>query len=201
MQETKQILRVNTKESPNPNPKKTRNRNSNDPLSQQEVETLLGGIHDLGDYTLLLFGFSSGVRVGELAFDYNAISEEEGFVNIWDEKKNRYRRIYLAENVLNSLKRFWNERGDKKVPRFFDFSSKTAERKIQLWTKTLLDKPKSWHCVRHTYITLSFEKQIPISVVIENTGDKPATILQYYTKLSPTFIKEQINTKPLFKVI
>jgi integrase len=201
MQETKQIQRLKTDKSPNPKPKKTRNRNSNDPLSQQEVEVLLNAVHDLGDYTLLLFGFSSGIRVGELQFDYNAISWGEGFVNIWDEKKNRYRRVYLAENILNSLKRFWNERGDKRKPRFFDFSTKTAERKIQQWTKKVLDKSKSWHCVRHTYITLSFEKQIPISVVIENTGDKPVTILQYYTKLSPTFIKEQINTKPLFKVI
>lgn len=48
---------------------------------------------------------------------------------------------------------------------------------------------------------LSFESNIPISIVIENTGDKPATILQYYTKLSPSFIKEQINNKPLFSLM
>jgi len=53
--------------------------------------------------------------------------------------------------------------------------------------------------IRLTYITLSFESYIPISIVIENTGDKPATILQYYTKLSSSFIKEQINAKLLFK--
>jgi hypothetical protein len=51
---------------------------------------------------------------------------------------------------------------------------------------------------RHTYITLSFESGIPISVVIENTGDRPATILQYYTKLSPSFIKNELNQKALF---
>lgn len=190
---------VEDNKSPNPKYKKTRIRNNNDPLSQQEVEALLNGIHDLQDYTLLLFGFSSGVRVSELSFDYNAINAQEGYVNIWDEKKNRYRKIYLPENVITALKRFWNERGDRKQPRFFDFSDKTAERKIQHWTSTILGKEKSWHAARHTYVTLSFEKNIPISVVIENTGDKPATILQYYTKLSPTFIKEQINSKPLFK--
>ncbi len=65
----------------------------------------------------------------------------------------------------------------------------------------MLNKTKSWHCVRHIYITLSFESNIPINVVIENTGDKPATILQYYAKLSASFIKSEINAKLLFKTL
>ena len=107
----------------------------------------------------------------------------------------------MPEQVLNSLRRYWNERADKKSPKFFDISSKTPERTIQRWTRQALNKPKSWHCVRHTYITLSFESSIPISIVIENTGDKPATILQYYTKLGPNFIKNEINQRALFEVI
>jgi integrase len=196
---------VGKEESPNlesnKTGKQTRNRNSNDPLTKQEVELLLSKVDNLKDYTLLLFGFYSGARVGELTFDYNSIIWNGGYVRIWDEKKDRYRKIYIPEQVLNCLKRYWNEREDKKSPKFFDMSSKTLERTIQRWTGQVLSKPKSWHCVRHTYITLSFESNIPISVVIENTGDKPATILEYYTKLSPSFIKEQINEKPLFRTI
>jgi hypothetical protein len=86
-------------------------------------------------------------------------------------------------------------------PKFFDVSTKTIGRVIQRWTRQVLNEPKSWHCVRHTYIPLSFESSIPISVVIENTGDKPATILQYYTKRSPSFIRNEINQKALFKVV
>jgi len=122
-------------------------------------------------------------------------------VNVWDEKKDRYRKVYVPESVLNALRRYWNEREDKRSPRFFEMSGKTIERVIQRWTGQVLNKPKSWHCVRHTYITQSFESSIPISIVIENTGDRPATILQYYTKLSPNFIKNEINLKPLFKVV
>ncbi len=180
---------------------KTRNRNNNDPLTKSEVELLLSKIDNLKDYTLLLFGFYSGVRVGELSFDYNSIIWNEGYISIWDEKKDRYRKVYIPETVLNSLKRFWDEREDKKSPSFFDFSSKTVERAIQRWTGQALNKPKSWHCVRHNYITQSFERNIPISIVIENTGDRPATILQYYTRLSPNFIKQQVNEKLLFKIV
>lgn len=188
--------------SPNLESKRTlRTRHSNDPLTKGEVELLLSRIDNLRDYTLLLFGFFSGVRVGEASFDYNSICWEEGFISVWDEKKDRYRRIYVPETVLNSLKRYWNEREDKRSPAFFDMSAKSMERTIQRWTSQVLNKPKSWHCVRHTYITLSFESSIPISVVVENTGDRPATILQYYTKLSPNFIKNEINQNPLFKTV
>jgi integrase len=191
-------------ESLNPDSIKTnklRNRYSNDPLTKQEVEHLLGKVDNLRDYTLLLFGLYSGVRVGELSFDYNSIIWEEGYVSIWDEKKNRHRKIYVPESVLNSLRRYWNERQDPNSSKFFDISTKSVERIIQRWTTQILNKPKSWHCVRHTYITLSFESSIPISIVIENTGDRPATILQYYTKLSPNFIRGEINQKPLFKTV
>jgi hypothetical protein len=51
------------------------------------------------------------------------------------------------------------------------------------------------------YITQSFESDISISIVIENTGDRSATILQYYPKLSPSFIKTEISEKALFNVV
>jgi integrase len=197
-------LQQEKSESPKPESNKTgkpRNRYSNDPLTKPQVEHLLNKVDNLKDYTLLLLGFYSGVRVGELCFDYTSIIWEESYVNIWDEKKDRYRKVYVPETVLNSLRRYWNEREDRKSPKFFDMSAKTVERIIQHWTRQVLNNPKSWHCVRHTYITLSFESNIPISVVIENTGDRPATILQYYTRLSPNFIKNEINQKSLFKTI
>lgn len=179
---------------------KTRNRLNNDPLTQAEVEALLTKITDLQDYTMLLFGFYTGVRVSELKFDYNAIDFQEVYVHIWDEKKNRYRNIYVPEAVLNALHRYWNTKSNKRSPLLFEMSTKTIERKIQRYTFEILGKKKSWHCVRHTYITQSVEQGIPISIVISNTGDRPSTILAYYVKLSPTYIREQINAKTLFKV-
>jgi integrase len=112
------LLTHKTNKSPNPRPNKTvkeRKRNSNDPLTKHEVEQLLSKVDNLKDYTLLLFGFSSGVRVGELSFDYNSINWQEGIVSVWDEKKDRYRK------------------------EFFDISKKTAERIIQKWTSQILD--------------------------------------------------------------
>lgn len=190
----KQFQSLNTKM------KRTRNRLSNDPLSRAEVELLLSKVTDLQDYTMLLLGFYSGVRVSELKFDYNAINFQEGYIHIWDEKKDNYRNVYVPEAVLTALQRYWNAKTDKKSPLMFDLSSKSIERRVRRYTNDILSKAKTWHCIRHTYITQSVEQGIPISVVISNTGDRPSTILAYYVKLSPTYIKEQINTKQLFKV-
>ena len=197
----RQIQRTKQSSSPNSEPKKTptiRQRNSNDPLSEQEVELLLSKIDKLQDHTLLLFGFSSGVRVSEVMFDHTAINQAEGYVVIWDAKKHVPRKIYLPDSVITALLRHWNET-DKRSPKLFNISTKTAERIIQYWTSKVLNKRKSWHCVRHTYITLSAMKYIPISIVIANTGDRPSTILQYYTQLSPLFIREEVNKKLLYK--
>ena len=199
---TKQIQKI--KQSPNPNPIKTDNsrvRNSNDPLTRQEVEQLLVAVNDLMHHSLLMFGFYAGVRVSEaVGFGLSDINEAEGYVHVWDEKKNRYRNIYVPAKVISKLKMYWNERGDKKSPKFFNISTKSAERIIQQWTEKVLGKRKSWHCARHTYITLSQESEIPIAIVIENTGDSPVTILRYYTRLSVAFKRDQIEKKPLFEV-
>lgn len=193
-------MKVPTSPNSEPNkPPNLRQRNSNDPLSQQEVDLLLSKVDKLQDHTLLLFGFNAGVRVSEVMFDHTAINQAEGYVTVWDAKKHIPRKVYLPDPIITALLRYWNET-NKKSPKLFDISPKTVERIIQYWTEKVLNKRKSWHCVRHTYITQSAMKYIPISIVIANTGDKPATILQYYTKLSPLFIREEINKKLLFKV-
>jgi integrase len=75
-------------------------------LRNKRLRLLKAARNNLRDYTLLLLGFYSGVRVGEVGFDYNSIIWEEGYVSIWDGEKDRYRKIYVPETVLNSLRRY-----------------------------------------------------------------------------------------------
>ena len=53
---------------------------------------------------------------------------------------------------------------------------------------------------RHTYISLSRELELPMEIVISNTGDTPATILKYYSKPSPEFVRRIIEERKLFEV-
>lgn len=197
-----QVIVQEVNRSPSSEPNRTRARTPNNPLTSEEVDKLLSNINIMEDKVLLTFGFSAGVRVGEVpSLEPMNINEAEQCITIWDEKKDKQRTIFLPLAVITLLKAYWDQRADKSSPRYFNYSKKTIERKIQHWTQKVLAKKKSWHCVRHTYITLSSERKIPIEIVINNTGDKPSTILQYYSHPSAAFIRKEIEEKKLFKVL
>jgi integrase len=180
---------------------KTRKRYSNDPLKKDEVESLLNGIDNIQDHAFFVLGFYSGMRISEIiSIEDISLNEGEGRIHIWDEKKNTYRDVYVPGIVFSVLKRYINSMKNRKDPRLFPFSKKTAERKIESWTTKILGKTKSWHSVRHTYISLSRELELPMEVVIANTGDTPATILKYYSKPSPEFVRRIIEERKLFEV-
>ncbi len=180
---------------------KTRARFSNDPLTREEVELLLGKVDNIMDHTLMVLGFYTGMRISEIiSIEDISLNEPEGRIHIWDEKKNVYRDVYVPTLVFSVLKRYLNSLKERKGPRIFPFSKKTAERKIEAWTRSVLGKTKSWHSVRHTYISLSRELELPMEVVIANTGDTPATILKYYSRPSPEFVRRIIEERKLFEV-
>ena len=179
----------------------TRQRHSNDPLKRDEVEMLLNGIDNIQDHTFLLLGFYSGMRISEIiSIEEISLNEPEGRIHIWDEKKNLYRDVYVPRIVFSVLRRYINSLETRKDPRLFPFSKKTGERKIEGWTKKILKKTKSWHSVRHTYISLSRELEMPMEIVMSNTGDTAATILRYYSRLSPEYMRESVEDHPLFEV-
>ena len=149
---------------------KTRQRFSNDPLKREEVETLLNSIDNIQDHAFFVLGFYSGMRISEIiSIEDISLNEGEGRIHIWDEKKNLYRDVYVPVIVFSVLKRYINSMKNRKDPRLFPFSKKTAERKIESWTTKILAKTKSWHSVRHTYISLSRELELPMEIVISNT--------------------------------
>jgi integrase len=194
--------KVENKKSPKMNENKTpRNRTSNDPLTSEEAGTLLTSIDNIPDYTLILTGLYTGMRISEISsLEEISINDQEGRIHIWDEKKDKYRDVYIPEEVISVLKRYINGMTRGKDPRIFPYSHKTIERKIQAWTEKALGKKKSWHAIRHTYISLSRELGIPMEIVMQNTGDAAATILKYYSKPGPEFIRRTVNEKKIFEV-
>ena len=188
--------------SPKMNENKTpRNRTPNDPLTSEEANLLLKSIDNTPDYALVLTGLYTGMRISEISsLEEISIVEKEKRIHIWDEKKDQYRDIYIPGDALSALKRHISGMTRGKDPRLFPYSHKTIERKIQAWTERALGKRKSWHAIRHTYISLSREFGISMETVMQNTGDAAATILKYYSKPSPEFIRKEIEEKKLFEV-
>ena len=181
--------------------RKERIRTPNDPLTVQEANLLLMSIDNIPDYTLVLVGLYTGMRISEISsLEEISINEGESRIHIWDEKKDRYRDVYVPKEVMSALRRHINALTRGKDPRLFPFSHKTIERKIQSWTEKALGKRKSWHAIRHTYVSLSRELGIPMEIVIQNTGDTAATILKYYSRPSPEFIHQVVEEKKIYWV-
>ena len=177
---------------------KPRIRLANRPLSREQVKMVMLAVDNLRDASLLALGFNTGLRVSEaVSFIQDNIDWQQGSIKIWDEKKNIYRWIYAPLETMNKLKQHINESKPAGKP-VFDMSCKTLERIIQRWTAQAIGEARSWHTVRHTYVSLSNEANQNIGVVIQNTGDRPATILRYYTHLSPDYLRKAVEAKPVY---
>lgn len=178
---------------------KIRKRNPNDPLTKEEVARLIEHTTDLEARTLFVLGFNTGMRVSEITnIPWISVNYQEGFINIWDEKKNKYRRVVPTQYSLNMLKLWQNAQGGQQQ-NIFALSSKTVQNRLQSWTQKVLNKKKSWHCVRHTYITLQVIAGTPVSIVADNTGDSPATIYKYYTQIPPQQARVFIEQGAVYK--
>jgi integrase len=178
--------------------KKPRTRTENKPLTKEQVRKVMLAVIPLRDKALLHLGFNTGLRVSEpLTFTQDAIDWQTGTIKIYDEKKNKYRAVMPPLETLALLKTYIAESKPAGKP-VFEMGVKTAERIVQRCTLQALGFKRSWHCIRHTYISLSNEVHQDIKVVIENTGDSPATILQYYTHLTPDYRRKATEDKPVY---
>jgi integrase len=176
---------------------KSRKRFPNRPLTEVQIRTLLGSIENIRDDALLRLGLSVGLRVSEVvAIRTSEIEFERGLIKIWDEKKDKWRLVMPTLETLSAIKKYLNSL--PKQPQYlFPFSAKTVERTIQRYSKSVLGFIISWHSLRTTYVSRSVELEQSPAVVIVNTGDSPATILKYYTKLPEVVMRRFVEGKPV----
>lgn len=201
-QEHTESLIIAKNKTPKKKPKgPPRKRNSNNPLTQEEVAKLINAVTKLRDKVFLELGFNAGMRISEIAsISLININWGDGIITVWDEKKDRYRAIMVPTATMNSLRMLINEKKSK-GDRLFPISKKTGERIIQHWTTTILglEKVKSWHCVRHTYVTISRDNNQDIKIVQENTGDALSTLLKIYAHLTPQKKREMVDSNTVYK--
>jgi integrase len=177
---------------------KKRNRAGNKPLTQDQIEKIMSEVDNIRDSTILNFGFNVGCRVSEVRnFSQDSIDWQQKSIKIWDEKKNEYRDIYPPDETIQKIKIWINHIKPGPNP-VFDYHWKTIERIIQKWSKKALGFQISWHSLRTTYVSLCQEKDVPVKVAMANTGDKLATIVKYYQKLSPGYMNKVVNANPIF---
>jgi integrase len=176
---------------------KRRKRFPNRPLTEAEIRFLLAAIENIRDDALIRLGLSVGLRVSEIIMIRTSeIEFDRGVIRIWDEKKDKWRLVMPTLETMSAIKKYLNS-----LPRhpqyLFPFSAKTVERIIQGYSKRACGFIISWHSLRTTYVSRSVELEQSPAVVVLNTGDSPATILKYYTKLPEMVMRRFVEGKPV----
>ncbi len=159
-------------------------------LNPDEVERLLVRTSDPTDRLLFQVGLSTGCRVSEVV-SIKITNISDRVLLIFDLKKDEDRHVVLdtdtADLLADHLKNHYQAlpRVRKDYQRLFNFTDKTANRKIKRWfevAEVSRDVPWRWHTLRHTYVRrmLDAMRDRSIQFICEQTGDSPATILGYY---------------------
>ncbi len=176
---------------------KKRKRYPNRALTEAQIRLLLHAIDNIRDDALIRLGLSVGLRVSEVvSIRTSEIDFERGLINIWDEKKDRWRLVMPTLDALSAIKKYLNSL--PKQPQYlFPVSTKTAERIIQRYSRQALGFVISWHSLRTTYVSRSVELEQSPAVVMANTGDSPSTTLKYYTKLPEVVMRRFVENRPV----
>ena len=182
-----------------PRQRAARQEFGNDPLSQEEVVKLLNSADNLEDRALLLLGFNTGLKVPEiLSIEPINFEFSSGMVRIWDRKLRLYRSVFIPDETINELRMLIDSRKDSTGPRLFPSTAKSLEGRFQRYTLKVLGLSRSWESVRQTYITASAKMDIPIWIVVNNTGESPATIVRYYMERPRLNARRMVNEMPLY---
>jgi integrase len=174
-----------------------RKRLPNRALSEAQIQLLLSSIENIHDDALIRLGLSVGLRVSEVvSIRTSEIDFDRGLIKIWNEKKDRWRLVMPTKETISAIRKYMHT-----LPRrpqyLFPLSTKTVERIIQKYSKKALGFVISWHSLRTTYVSRSVELEQSPAVVMANTGDSPATILKYYTKLPEVVMRRFVESKPV----
>lgn len=174
-----------------------RRRFPNRPLTEAQIRILLASMDTIRDDALIRLGLSVGLRVSEIVtIRTSEIDFERGLIKIWDEKKDVWRMVMPTMESMGAIRKYLNALS--KQPQYlFPFSAKTVERIIQRYSNRVLGFVISWHSLRTTYVSRSVELEQSPAVVMTNTGDSPATILKYYTKLPEIVLRRFVEGKPV----
>ena len=176
---------------------KKRKRHPNRALTEAQIRLLLSEVEHIRDDALIRLGLSIGLRVSEVVgIRTSEINFERGLINIWDEKKDKWRFVMPTLETMGAIKKYLNAQA-KKPKLLFPISKMTVERVVQKYSGQALGFVISWHSLRTTYVSRSVELEQSPALVMINTGNSPATILKYYTKLPEVVMRRFTENKPV----
>lgn len=175
-------------------------------LNEEDYNKLLEASKDKGMfYEMLLFTLRTGVRIGELlALEWSDIDFNEKLVTIkrnivnghvGSPKNNKYRRIYLAQDVFDALniRRKSNGLIFPSVINTYQTRSSCRHKLERLCAKANVKKI-GWHGLRHSFASQLATNGVSLKTIQELLGHSDLKMVQRYAHLEPVTLKEAIRT-------
>ena len=165
-------------------------------LSTQEVQEIFSVCKNLKHKTLLVAIYSLGLRLGEvLNLKVLDIDSDRMEVNIRHGKGNRDRVVFLPQNLLELLRKYFV----KYKPKEYLFEGQKGGKYTATSTQKVLKKylgladitkKASIHTLRHSFATHLLEQGTDIRFIQQLLGHKNISTTQLYTQISASSIKK-----------
>jgi len=175
-------------------------------LNEEDYNKLLEASKDKGVfYEMLLFTLRTGVRIGELlALEWSDIDFNEKLVtikrnivngHIGSPKNNKYRRIYLAQDVFDALNIRRKSSGliFPSVINTYQTRSSCRHKLERLCAKANVKKI-GWHGLRHSFASQLATNGVSLKTIQELLGHSDLKMVQRYAHLEPITLREAIKT-------
>jgi integrase/recombinase XerD len=169
-------------------------------MHPDDVKKLLSIIDHTRDRALVLLLLRTGIRIGEaLSLTMNDIDLKERKVHLYQgEKNDRGRVVYLSNDAVFSLKRWFKWRDPEKELVFYSkgdagISYSAARTRFVKYLKEagLMHKGYTVHCLRHTYATELLNAGMRLEVLQQLMGHQDIEMTRRYARLTDRTREEE----------
>ena len=164
-------------------------------LSREEINKIIENITNTKHRLMVMISYGSGLRVSEVVnLKVKDVNIDELLIHIKEAKGMKDRITVFSEKILNEIKNaiagkdkddfvFESERGGK-------LTTATAQKVfIKSLKKSGINKPATFHSLRHSFATHLLENGVDIRYVQELLGHSNIRTTQIYTHVTNPAIK------------
>src|SRR6266542_838931 len=159
-------------------------------LAEEEVITLIQKIKNIKHRTMIMAGYSAGLRVSEIVnLKVNDIDSKRMMIHLKAAKGKKDRMVPLSKKLLEILREYYKQYKPKEYLFEGQHGGAYSERSVQLILndaklKAKIKKKGSTHMLRHSYATHLLESGTDIRIIQELLGHNSIKTTMRYTHVS-----------------
>ena len=173
-------------------------------LSKEEIIRIINVTKNLKHQTIIMLGYSAGLRVGEvLSLKPADIDSQRMQINIRQAKGNKDRNVVLADLILVQLRKYWKTY--KPQTYLFEgyygghqYSASSIQTLFKRSAKLAgINRPVSFHTLRHSYATHLLEDGVELIIIQRLLGHanlKTTSVYLHLQQYNINKVKSPLDT-------